>query len=147
MTVLGFDLMHINLHKTFATPHGGGGPVQGPSALLKCSRNFYRFPVVEKENGEIFFNIDRPDSIGRVHSFYGNFPRDAASLYGIIRALGADGIRNVSGQAVLNANYLLSRLKKIYTLPIERICKHEFVISDAGMPNGITTQRYRKTSS
>lgn len=140
---LGFDLMHINLHKTFSTPHGGGGPGAGPVGVIEMLEKFLPVPVVGKKDGKYLLDNDSPESIGRIHSFYGNFlVMLRAYLY--IRSLGPEGIRQVGEQAVLNANYLQSRLKKVYNLPIDRICKHEFVINDEGMPNGITTNDIAK---
>lgn len=138
VAAMGFDLMHINLHKTFSTPHGGGGPGAGPVGVVKNLERFLPIPVVGKNRDGYFLDYDRPDSIGRVHSFYGNF-LIMLRAYVYIRILGAPGARAVAENAVLNANYMMARLKKDFNLPIDRICKHEFVLSDKGMPNGVTT--------
>lgn len=141
---MGFDVMHINLHKTFSTPHGGGGPGAGPIGVVAKLEKYLPVPVVEKRvDGSYFLDDDRPFSIGRVHSFYGNF-LVCLKAYIYIRLLGARGIRAVSENAVLNANYLLARLKDTYTLPIARRCMHEFVLSDTGVPNGVTTNDIAK---
>jgi len=140
---MGFDLMHINLHKTFSTPHGGGGPGSGPVGVVSELEPFLPIPVVEKKNGMYRLVTDRPDTIGRVHSFYGNF-LVMLKAYAYIRSLGAEGIKEAGEHAVLNANYLLSQLKSVYNLPIKRICKHEFVLNDEGMPNGVTTNDIAK---
>ncbi|HPJ38778.1 MAG TPA: aminomethyl-transferring glycine dehydrogenase subunit GcvPB [Spirochaetota bacterium] len=141
---MGFDVMHINLHKTFSTPHGGGGPGAGPIGVVDRLEKYLPVPVVEKrEDGSYYLDSDRPDSIGRIHAFYGNF-LVCLKAYIYIRMLGAEGIRAVSENAVLNANYLLARLKESYTLPIARRCMHEFVLSDTGVPNGVTTNDIAK---
>ena len=143
MRDLGFDLMHINLHKTFSTPHGGGGPGSGPIGVAEILEKYLPVPIVEKRNDTYRLNYDRPDSIGRVHTFYGNF-LVALKAYVYIRMLGTVGLRGVSRTAVLNANYLMSHLKKHYNLPIDRICMHEFVINDKDMPNHVTTNDIAK---
>ena len=129
---LGGDVMHFNLHKTFTTPHGGGGPGAGPVAVRADLARFLPAPVVTKRDSpagvEYFLDKDRPDSIGRVRSFNGNFAM-LVRAYTYIRMLGPDGIADVSSNAVLNANYLLSRLKAAYDLPFDRVCMHEFVLS------------------
>lgn len=140
---IGFDLMHINLHKTFSTPHGGGGPGSGPLGAAPHLVKFLPVPVIIKD-GDVYREIyDRPDSIGRVHSFCGNFAI-CLRAYIYIRMLGCDGLRDISDTAVLNANYLMSKLKDIYNLPINRRCMHEFILNDRGLPNGITTNDISK---
>jgi glycine dehydrogenase subunit 2 len=141
---MGFDVMHINLHKTFSTPHGGGGPGAGPIGVVERLEKYLPVPVVEKRrDGSYYLDSERPDSIGRVHSFYGNF-LVCLKAYVYIRMLGAEGIRGAGENAVLNANYLLARLKEVYSLPIDRLCMHEFVLSDDGVPNGVTTNDIAK---
>jgi len=140
---MGFDLMHINIHKTFSTPHGGGGPGSGPIGVVEKLAKYLPVPVVEKNDNEYYLNYDCPYSIGRVHSFYGNF-LVMVKAYVYIRMLGGEGIREVSENAVLNANYLLSKLKDVYNLPIDRICMHEFVLNDKGLPNHVTTNDVAK---
>ena len=143
MRDMGFDLMHINLHKTFSTPHGGGGPGSGPIGVSAELEKHLPVPVVEKTEQGYRLDSDRPASIGRVHAFYGNF-LVAVKAYVYINLLGAEGIREVSDHAVLNANYLMSRLKEEYHLPIDRTCMHEFVINDRDMPNHVTTNDIAK---
>ncbi|OGF46269.1 MAG: glycine dehydrogenase (aminomethyl-transferring) [Candidatus Firestonebacteria bacterium RIFOXYC2_FULL_39_67] len=124
----GVDIMHFNLHKTFATPHGGGGPGSGPVGVKAFLADFLPVPVVRK-NGETYsLDSNLPKSIGKVKAFYGNF---AVMLraYAYLRMIGCEGIRKVSEMAVLNANYMKELLKKHYNLPYDRICKHEFVLS------------------
>ena len=129
---LGGDVMHFNLHKTFTTPHGGGGPGAGPVAVRADLARFLPAPVVGKREGtsgiEYFLDADRPESVGRVRSFNGNFAM-LVRAYTYIRMLGPEGLAAVSANAVLNANYLLSRLKGAYELPFDRVCMHEFVLS------------------
>jgi glycine dehydrogenase subunit 2 len=138
----GFDLMHVNLHKTFATPHGGGGPGAGPIGVTKELVSFLPVPLIEKNNGKYFFNYDLKNSIGKVRSFYGNFGV-LVKAFTYIKGLGSD-LRKVAETAVLNANYLRAILKKDFHLPYDRICMHEFVLSDKGLPNGITTMDIAK---
>jgi len=140
---MGFDMMHINLHKTFSTPHGGGGPGSGPLGVTAKLAKFLPIPCIEKIEDRYILNFESEDSIGRIHSFYGNFAI-CLRAYIYIRMLGADGIREAAETAVLNANYLMARLKKIYNLPIDRTCMHEFVLNDKGIPNGITTNEIAK---
>lgn len=126
---VGFDIMHFNLHKTFSTPHGGGGPGAGGLGLTAELDRFQPLPVLEKDSeGKLFFNYDRPDSIGRLHSFYGNFA-NMVRAWAYIRMLGGVGLSEVSRTAVLNANYLKELLRDDYELPYDRPCMHEFVIS------------------
>ncbi|MEZ5358771.1 MAG: aminomethyl-transferring glycine dehydrogenase subunit GcvPB [Candidatus Zixiibacteriota bacterium] len=125
---MGFDIVHFNLHKTFSTPHGGGGPGAGALGICDELIPFMPKPVVEKDGDRFYFDYDRPDSIGRMHSFYGNFA-NMVRAYTYIRHLGPKGLRRVSENAVLNANYLRERLKGVYELPHDRICQHEFVLS------------------
>ncbi|MBN1534956.1 MAG: aminomethyl-transferring glycine dehydrogenase subunit GcvPB [Spirochaetes bacterium] len=143
MADMGFDIMHTNLHKTFSTPHGGGGPGSGPVGVVDRLAKYLPVPLVAKGAQGYYLEYDRPDSIGRVHSFYGNF-LVALRAYAYIRSLGAEGIRDMSDTAVLNANYLLACLRDLYKLPIDRKCMHEFVISDGDMPNGVTTNDISK---
>lgn len=126
---VGFDIMHFNLHKTFSTPHGGGGPGAGAVGVTAELEKFLPFPVLDKKpDGQLFFNYDRPHSIGRLHSFYGNFA-NMVRAYAYIRTLGGKGLRRASENAVLNANYLKVLLKDDYELPYDVHCMHEFVIS------------------
>jgi len=140
---MGFDVMHFNLHKTFSTPHGGGGPGSGPVGVKDALKPFLPIPVVERRDQvmarsldipaqrhaqEYSLNYDTPASIGRVHSFYGNF-LVMVRAYAYIRSLGAEGLREVSENAVLNANYLMARLRNAYPVPYDARCMHEFVSS------------------
>ena len=125
----GFDIVHVNLHKTFAAPHGGGGPGAGPVGVLEKLIPYLPTSVVcEHEDGSYYLDYDRPKSIGYVAPFYGNFAV-ILRAYAYILMLGSEGLVRVSENAVLNANYLLSKLKSAYHLPYDRICKHEFVLS------------------
>ncbi|MCX6695681.1 MAG: aminomethyl-transferring glycine dehydrogenase subunit GcvPB [Candidatus Altiarchaeota archaeon] len=129
---MGFDVIHLNLHKTFSTPHGGGGPGSGPVGASKELEAYLPKPTVEvrtEGKGRRFFlNYDRPKSIGRVRSYYGNFGV-MVRAYAYIKALGGVGLRKVGENAVLNANYLMKKLKSHYYLPYDRTCMHEFVLS------------------
>jgi glycine dehydrogenase subunit 2 len=125
---MGFDVMHINTHKTFATPHGGGGPGCGPVAVNKTLLPFLPVPMVNFDGQRYFLEDDRPLSIGKVKLFYGNFEMMLRSLVYLL-AYGGDGLAAVSGDAVLNANYLLARLKKTYHVAVDTVCKHEFVLT------------------
>ncbi len=128
---IGIDVFHINLHKTFTTPHGGGGPGGGPVGVLEHLVPFLPRPTVEMatETGEGYLEWNRPDSIGKVQGFYGNFGI-MVRAYAYIRALGAVGLRQVAEDAVLNANYLQALLKEHYHLPQDRLCMHEVIFSD-----------------
>jgi len=126
---LGFDVAHFNLHKTFSTPHGGGGPGAGPVGVNKKLEPFLPVPRVIKTNDKFQMSNDKfPKSIGKVHSFYGNI-NVIVKAYAYIRSLGAEGLRQVSEKAVENANYMMNRLKEYYWLPYDRPCQHEFVLS------------------
>ncbi len=127
---MGFDVLHFNLHKTFSTPHGGGGPGSGPVAVKRALAPFLPVPVVVKRGDRFILDYERPHSIGKVKAFYGNFGV-MVKAYAYIRALGAAGLRDASENAVLNANYLLSLLSKHYHVPYQRRCMHEFVLSCA----------------
>ena len=143
ITDMGFDLMHINLHKTFSTPHGGGGPGSGPLGVIEKLEPFLPVPLVDRDGDAFFLDNARPDSIGCIHAFYGNF-LVCVKAYTYIRMLGPDGIREVAEHAVLNANYLMRRLMDDYDLPIDRSCMHEFVLSDRGIGNDVTTNDIAK---
>jgi glycine dehydrogenase subunit 2 len=123
-----FDVMHFNLHKTFSTPHGGGGPGSGPVAVKKYLEPFLPSPVVKKDGDRFVLDYNRPQSIGRVHSFFGNF-LVMVKAYAYIRTLGAEGMREVSETAVLNANYIKALVQDTYKVPFDRYCMHEFVAS------------------
>jgi glycine dehydrogenase subunit 2 len=124
---LGFDVIHYNLHKTFSTPHGGGGPGAGPVAVSPALAAYLPDPIVAMEGGQCV--LRRPaETIGRVKAFYGNFGV-CVKAYAYIRSMGAAGLRQVAEDAVLNANYLLALLRDVYEVPYDRPCKHEFVLS------------------
>jgi glycine dehydrogenase subunit 2 len=126
---LGVDVVHLNLHKTFSTPHGGGGPGSGPVAIKKTLAPFLPVPVIEKQGNGYRLNDDRPQSIGKVRAFYGNFGV-AVKAYAYVLSMGAEGLKRASEMAVLNANYLMARLKGHYHLPYDRRCMHECVFTD-----------------
>ncbi|NOZ07039.1 MAG: glycine dehydrogenase subunit 2 [Chloroflexi bacterium] len=127
---LGFDILHYNLHKTFSTPHGGGGPGAGALAVTPALEMFLPTPlVVRRDDGSYGLDYDRPQSIGRVRAFYGNFGI-MVRAYVYIRMMGADGLLQVSEDAVLNANYVLARLRDVYHLSLDRTCMHECVFTD-----------------
>jgi len=127
---IGFDILHFNLHKTFSTPHGGGGPGAGAVAVVKKLGQYLPSPVINTnpETGKLFLDYDRPKSIGSLHTFYGNFANSIRG-YAYIRTLGADGIKDVSSNAVINANYLKAFLKDDFDIPYDQVCMHEFVLS------------------
>ncbi len=128
---LGFDVLHYNLHKTFSTPHGGGGPGSGPVGAAPTLAAYLPGPIVSRDNGaegEALYRFVMPErSIGRVKSFYGHFAI-MVRAYAYIRMLGAQGLRESSMAAVLNANYLQAILRQVYPLPYPRVCMHEFVL-------------------
>jgi glycine dehydrogenase subunit 2 len=136
---MGFDVIHYNLHKTFSTPHGGGGPGSGPVGVKAHLAGFLPVPMVGKKGDRYFLDYDLPDSIGKIKAFYGHFGV-MVRAYSYILAMGAAGIKEVSEKAVLNANYMMARLKDYYYLPIDEVCKHEFVLAGIkGDPEGIST--------
>jgi glycine dehydrogenase subunit 2 len=124
---MGFDVVHINLHKTFSQPHGGGGPGGGPIAVRESLEPFLPVPVVVKDGAGFRLEYDRPKTIGKVRAFSGPFGVFVRS-YAFIRSYGP-GLKEMSEVAVLNANYILARLKDAYDLPFDRLCMHEFVLS------------------
>jgi glycine dehydrogenase subunit 2 len=126
----GADVMHLNLHKTFSTPHGGGGPGSGPVACKKILEPFLPAPIViQKPDGTLGFDYNRPKSIGRVRMFYGNFGMHVRAL-AYIMANGPDGLRQTTEDAVLNANYIRKKLEGYYDLPYTTPTMHEVVFSD-----------------
>lgn len=136
---MGFDVCHINLHKTFSTPHGGGGPGSGPIGTKKELSQFLPVPIVSKKNERYHLDYDRPYSIGKVRSFYGNFGV-MVRAFSYILSMGAEGLREVSENAVLNANYIKESLKDYYNVPVEGACKHECVLGGLkNNKNGVTT--------
>ncbi len=136
---MGFDVVHFNTHKTFSTPHGGGGPGAGPVGCKKELIPYLPKPVIAKNGDKYFLDYNRPESIGKVKDFYGHFAI-LVRAYTYILTMGSDGLRKASTNAVLNANYLLSLLKENYNVPYDTICMHEFVLG--GLKNadaGVTT--------
>ncbi|MGJ0147325.1 aminomethyl-transferring glycine dehydrogenase subunit GcvPB [Staphylococcus hominis] len=125
---MGFDAVHLNLHKTFTGPHGGGGPGSGPVGVKKELASYLPKPMVIKDGDTFKYDNDIENSIGRVKPFYGNFGIYLRA-YTYIRTMGAQGLKEVSEAAVLNANYIKARLKDRYEIPYEQYCKHEFVLS------------------
>lgn len=125
---MGFDVMHINLHKSFSTPHGSGGPGSGPVLVKKYLEPYLPVPVVENKNGKFSLQYNRPKSIGKVHSFYGNMGV-IIRAYAYIRALGKEGLERAANMAVLNSNYMRVKLQEVYDLPYKRMSMHEFVLS------------------
>jgi len=135
----GFDIVHLNLHKTFATPHGGGGPGGGPVGVKEKLLPFLPVSVVVKRNdGTYTLEYDRPKSIGYIAPFYGNFAV-VLKAYVYILMLGKEGLRRVAENAVLNANYIKEKLKGHYKLAFDKLCKHEcvFSISEQMAQNGV----------
>lgn len=125
---MGFDVVHLNLHKTFSTPHGGGGPGAGPVGVKQELIPFLPVPVIDYKDGKYVLDYERPQTIGKVKGFYGNFGI-LVRAYTYIRTLGPDGLKRVTEEAVLNANYMMRKLQPYFYLPFDRICKHEFVLS------------------
>ena len=125
---MGFDVVHLNLHKTFSTPHGGGGPGSGAVMVNKKLEPFLPAPTVRKRGSEYYLDHDIPDTMGRISGFYGNVGV-LVRAYTYILTMGYDGLKRASELAVLNANYLKEKLKGRYFLPYDRVCKHEFVLS------------------
>lgn len=127
---LGFDILHINLHKTFSAPHGCGGPGSGPVGVNKALTDFLPVPRIIKTDDRYEMMWNCPDSIGRVKAFYGNF-NVLVKAYTYLRALGPEGVKKVSEMAVLNANFVRERLKRSFDLAYDRTCMHECVFSGA----------------
>lgn len=126
---MGFDVVHLNLHKTFSTPHGGGGPGAGPVGVKARLAPYLPSPILVKQaDGKVTFAHGGPQSIGKVKGFYGNFGI-LVRAYAYIRTMGPDGLKRVSEAAVLSANYLRRRLQSAYDVPYDTVCKHEFVLS------------------
>jgi len=126
---LGVDVVHINLHKTFSTPHGGGGPGAGPVAVKKELAPYLPGPAIERDRGVFRLNDDRPHSIGKMRAFYGNYGV-ILKAYAYILSMGSEGLKRASEMAVLNANYLMKKLKDTYHLPYDQPCMHECVFTD-----------------
>ncbi len=137
---IGVDCMHINLHKTFSTPHGGGGPGAGPVVVTKALEPFLPKPVIVKTNdGKFFADYNRPHTIGRVRAFFGNFSI-LVRAYTYIREMGGSGLKEASEMAVLNANYIRARLKDHFQLPFQAPSMHEVVFCDKSLKDtGVKT--------
>lgn len=142
---MGFDIMHINLHKTFSTPHGGGGPGSGPVGVAAHLTELLPVPrVVKLEDGTFDVRTDGDKSLGSVSTFFGNFGV-MMKAYAYILSLGRDNIKNVGPMATLNANYIKESLRDLYKLPVEGPCKHEFVFDGlADKSTGVTTLNVAK---
>ncbi len=126
---IGIDVLHLNLHKTFSTPHGGGGPGSGPVCVRKHLEPFLPVPRVTEEGGQYRLSEDFQHTIGKLHAFYGNVGV-MIKAYGYILSMGAQGLKKVSQLAVLNANYIKERLRDVFHLPYDRPCMHECVFTD-----------------
>lgn len=125
---MNFDVLHFNLHKTFSTPHGGGGPGAGPVGVKEFLSPYLPVPVLSKDQARYYWDYNRPLSLGKVHAFYGNYGV-MLKAYAYIRALGAGGLKEATEHAVLNANYMKARLKDQFELPYQENSLHEFVLS------------------
>jgi len=135
---MGIDVMHFNLHKTFATPHGGGGPGSGPVGVSAALAPFLPVPVVVKDGDSYNLDYDRPQSIGRLKAFHGHFGI-MVRAFAYILAMGPEGLRKASELAVLNANYVRARLEKAFHLPFKSRSLHEVVFSDKQLAGGCKT--------
>jgi glycine dehydrogenase subunit 2 len=142
---LGIDVMQFNLHKTFTTPHGGGGPGCGPVGYKSALAPFAPSPTVEKnEDGSYRLDYGRPESIGRLRSFYGNFGM-MVRAYAYLREMGAEGLKSATELAVLNANYLRACLGETWKVAYDTVCMHEVIISDRHLKEtGVTTMDVAK---
>lgn len=130
---MGFDVVHLNLHKTFSTPHGGGGPGSGPVGVKNKLQQFLPTPTIKNAKDKYTLEYNNPKSIGRVKNFYGNFGV-MVRAYSYILTMGGKGLKKASETAVLNANYIKEKLKHSYNLPIDKTCKHEFVLGGLKNP-------------
>lgn len=141
----GADVMHFNLHKTFSTPHGGGGPGSGPIAVTEELRPYLPVPHIVKEGEKFHLSMENEESIGRMKAFNGQFGMFVRA-YAYILSHGADGLRQVAEDAVLNANYILSQLKDYYHVPFDGTCMHECLLTDKlQRDKGVTTHHIAKT--
>ncbi|HDZ18633.1 hypothetical protein LCGC14_1287170 [marine sediment metagenome] len=140
---MGFDIIHLNLHKTFSTPHGGGGPGSGPIGVIDELSPYLPEPCIISTEQGIVCREGNDKSIGRIKAFWGNFGI-IIRAYAYILSLGGVGLKRVGQVSVLNANYLKIKLMKNYHLPYNRICQHEFVLSDRNIPNEVTTEDIAK---
>ena len=126
---IGVDVLHLNLHKTFSTPHGGGGPGAGPVGVVEKFKDVLPVPVIEEKNNEYYTNFNIPHTIGKIRSFYGNFGILVKALVYILE-LGSEGLKKATEYAVLNANYIRENLKDVYELPYNTKTLHEVVFSE-----------------
>ena len=139
MKEIGIDVLHLNLHKTFSTPHGGGGPGSGPVCVNAKLEPFLPIPRILEKDGQYVLSTDFPESIGKLDTFHGHFGV-MIKAYSYIMSMGAEGLKKASQLAVLNANYIKERLKTVYHLPHDRPCMHECVFNDKHLgPYKITT--------
>jgi len=144
MNEIGIDVLHLNLHKTFSTPHGGGGPGSGPVCVNKKLEPFLPVPRIVEQNGTYNLSEDIPETIGKLDTFHGHFGV-MLRAYSYIMSLGAEGLKKVSQLAVLNANYIKEQLKGVYHLPHDRPCMHEAVFNDKNLePHKVTTLEVAK---
>lgn len=136
--IMGFDIVHLNLHKTFATPHGGGGPGAGPVGVVEKLKDFLPVPVIDFDGEKYFKNYNLQNSIGKIKAFWGNFSVLVKAYCYIL--MQGDNLKTVTEDAILNANYLKEKLKKYYKLPFDTPCMHEFVLSgDWQKESGVNT--------
>ncbi len=141
---MGFDIVHFNLHKTFATPHGGGGPGAGPVGVKKQLEGFLPVPRIVRRGDRFDLSCDQPDTIGKVRAFFGNFAV-LVRAYAYMRLTGGPGLESVSENAVLNSNYLKERLKADFDMPYGDLRKHEFVLSGSRLKDkGLRTMDFAK---
>ncbi len=135
----GFDVVHFNLHKTFSTPHGGGGPGSGPLAVRKNLSEFLPVPCLRKNKDNYKFEYNQPDTIGKIQAYYGNF-LVLLRAYTYIRMMGEEGLKEISKCAIINANYVIQSLKEYFKLPYDFYCMHEGVLSGTSLrPYGVKT--------
>lgn len=136
---MGFDIVHLNLHKTFSTPHGGGGPGSGPVGVVEKLKEYVPSPIVSVNEEGKYYLENTKESIGQVKSFYGNFSV-ILKTYAYILTMGGEGLKRSSELAVLNANYMKEKLKDDYNIAFDKVCKHEFVLQGVkGVNDSITT--------
>ena len=141
--LMGFDIVHLNLHKTFATPHGGGGPGAGPIGVVDELKDLLPTPIIEFDGEKYIRNYNLPNSIGKVKGFYGNIGV-LIKAYAYILMLGSD-LKNVSSDAVLSANYIKEKLQDKFKMPYDEPCMHEFVLSgDIQKEKGVSTLNMAK---
>lgn len=141
---MGFDCMHFNLHKTFSTPHGGGGPGAGPVCVNKKLLPYLPVPQIRRDDNKFVLDYNLPKTIGKIHSFFGNF-LVLVRAYSYILVNGTEGLKEVSRGAIVNANYLFKKLKSKYEYPFDEFCMHEFIITGERQKQfGVTTKDIAK---